>query len=134
VDIFKTKEQVIRGTKYSEVYPRALIIYKNIVSRTKRRPYIRSKYFKKEKIFLDYFWDHLREKNWHDRVRRLKFYSCAIDLIEHSNIRPDTHRNPMRKSEMLYRFTGQTQNGDSFFVQIKENKRKQKYFMSVFPV
>ena len=131
--MFKTKERPINGTKYSEIHPRALSLYKNIASRTKRRPYIRSEYFRKEKVFLDYFWNHIREKNMRDRVRRLKFYSCAIDLIEHSRIEPNSQSNPMKKSEVLHRFTGQTHTREIFYVQIKENKHKQKHFMSVFP-
>ena len=133
MNIFKTKKQLIHGTKYSEIYPRALSLYKNIASKTKRRPYIRSEYFKREKIFLDYFWSHIREKNMRDRVCRLKLYYCAHDLIEHSRVKPNSQPNPMKKSEILYRFTGQTYAGESFYVQIKENKRKQKHFMSVFP-
>ncbi len=69
----------------------------------------------------------------HDRVRRLKYYLCALDLIENTMLKPYSQTNPMRKSEILHRFIGQIHTGELFYVQIKENKHKQKYFMSVFP-
>lgn len=130
---FSTNIRPLSGTDYSEIYPKAWNIYKNIASKTKRRPYIRSAYFKKDKIFLDYFWDHIWQKNTRDRVRRLKYYSCALDLLMNSRIAPSSHRNEMRRSESLYRFVGTCENGDRFFVQIKENKRGEKHFMSVLP-
>jgi hypothetical protein len=133
LDIYTTKFSILRGTKYSDIYPRAISIYKQICGRTKRKPYIRSKYFKKEKVFLDYFWAHIREKNMRDRVRRLRFYNCALDLIENSILTPVIQKNPMKYSESLYRFIGQTISKERFFVHIKEDRRKQKHFISVFP-
>jgi len=40
----------------------------------------------------------------------------------------------MKNSEILFRFKGQTRGGINFFVQIKENKKGQKHFLSVFPL
>ncbi len=51
MDIYKTKERIISGTSYSEIYKEANLIYKFIESKSKRRPYVRSKYFKNEKAF-----------------------------------------------------------------------------------
>ncbi len=43
---------------------------------------MRSAYFNKEKIFLDLFWTHLfMKQNQRDRLRRIKFFAVAIDLI-----------------------------------------------------
>lgn len=122
------------GTNYGEIYPVAIAIFKEIKSKTKRKPYIRSIYFNKEKVFLDYFWQHLREKNLRDRTRRLKYYQCALDLIKNSKSEPTSKQNPNKLKEILHRFAGLTKNKELFFVQIKEDKKtSQKHFLSVFP-
>ena len=133
MDTYETKEKIISGTSYAEIYKEANLIYKHIESKSKRKPYIRSKYFNNEKVFLDYFWEHIRSKSFRDRTRRLKYYLCALDLIKYSQIKPTIAINPMKKSETLYRFTGMTKLKNIYYVQIKANKRNQKFFMSVFP-
>ena len=130
-----TKVSKITGTNYAEVKKNAGIVFKEIKSKTKRRPYIRSAYFNKEKIFFDYFWNHLLGKSFKERVRRLKFFPCAIDLIKNSKIAPTSEENVDNRKEILHRFLGQTRNKEIFFVQIKENKKTgKKYFMSRFPL
>jgi len=109
--------------------------YKRIKSKTKRTPYIRSRYFKKEKIFLNIFWSHLFKKSERDRVRRLKFYDCALELLGNSVHNPITRENYKKKDELLHRFYGVTKSGEKFVVQIKENKRtKRKDLISIFPI
>lgn len=131
---YQSKFKKLSGTDYGEIYSRALAIFKQIKSRTKRKPYIRSVYFNKEKIFLDYFWQHLQQKNWRDRDRRLKYYPCAIDLIRNSRLEPTSKQNPNKPKEILHRFAGLTKDKEVFYVQIKEDKKTdKKYFMSVFP-
>lgn len=133
-NIYKSKVKSLAGTSYSEVITKARKIYKDIASKTKRRPYIRSKYFNKEKIFLEYFWSHLMTKNRNDRFRRLRLYASAIDLIENSKIKSITVKNPNKSGEILHRFEGINQNTEQFIVQIKEDvKTEQKHFISVFP-
>lgn len=132
--IYQTKTKKIPGTSYGEVYLPAFIVFKQIKSRTKRRPYVRSAYFKNQKIFLDYFWEHLHQKNWRDRVRRLKYYPCAIDLIKNSQTEPTSKQNPNKPAEILHRFAGLTKDKEIFFVQIKEDKKTdQRHLLSVFP-
>ncbi len=132
--IYKSKIKRLAGTDYYEVYSKAKFLYKTILSKTKRRPYVRSAYFNKEKVFLDYFWSHIGMKNQGDRFRRLKQYACAIDLIRHSKIKPTSKLNSDKPSEILHRFSGINGSRDNFFVQITENiKNKEKSFMSVFP-
>jgi hypothetical protein len=75
----------------------------------------------------------LRQKNIRDRSRRLKYYSCALDLLKNSRITPSSHPNQMKKSEILYRFMGITENNSSFYVQVKKDKHGNKHFMSVLP-
>lgn len=132
--VYQTKVKKLTGTDQHEVYVKVRAIYKKLLGRTKRKPYVRSPYFNKQKVFLDYFWEHLYQKNPWDRFRRLQYYACAIDLIKNSKIDPNSVQNPNRPTQVLHRFEGKTKEGDSFFVQITEDKRtNQKYFISVFP-
>lgn len=134
--IYITKISPIPGTNYSEVYKHAFGFYNKIKKKTKRRPYVRSAYFKKDKIFLPLFWNHLHEKlNHRDKTRRVKYFLCAIELIENSTLDPESKRNVDRQSEILHRFAGKTKDEKLFFVQIKEEKRSgEKWLVSVFPV
>ena len=134
-DFYKSKAAKITGTSFHEVYRKAFLLYKELKSKTKRRPYIRSAYFKKEKVFLELFWIHLKEKNnLQDKTRRLKFFACATDLIRNSKVKPTIKKNPNRLSENLYRFNGLSKDNEVFYVQIKEgSKSKQKWLISVFP-
>lgn len=134
MQIYQTKTKKFSGSNFKEVKKDAVASFQIIKSRTKRTPYIRSKYFKGEKVFLNIFWRHLYDKREKDRTRRLKFFACAMDLIKNSACSPTTKDNPNKKDEILYRFTGVTKNQDYFRVQIKENKRsKRKDFISIIP-
>lgn len=131
---YQTRTNKLTGTDYHEVYKKAESIYRPIKNRTKRRPYVKSKYFTKDKIFLGPFWQHLHLKNWRDRTRRLKFFPCAVELIRHTTFEPISKENPNNSSEILHRFGGITPDSELFFVQIKEDKRTgHKYLISVFP-
>jgi len=131
---YQTKTKKLPGTNYSEVRKHALLILNQIKKRTKRRSYIRSAYFNKQKIFFDYFWVHLLQKNPEERTRRIKYFPCAVDLIKNSKITPISMENINNKNETLHRFVGKTKDKKIFFVQIKENKKNdKKYFMSCFP-
>lgn len=135
MNFYQSKLNTIGGTDYGKIHDVALREYKKIAKKTKRRPYVRSTYFKKAKVFLGPFWDHLWQKNWQDRTRRLKFYLCAIDLIKNTKFDPETKDNPNNVKEIVHRFTGKSKDGEKFYVQIKESKRdNQKTFMSVFPL
>lgn len=131
---YQTKIKKLPETNYSEVKKHALFILNQIKKKTKRRPYIRSAYFNKQKIFFDYFWIHLSQKNLRERIRRLRYFSCALDLVRNSRISPVSIENADNRNEMLHRFVGETKDKEVFFVQIKENKRgDKKYLMSCFP-
>lgn len=132
--IFRSKFNKLPGSNYKEVYKNARQVYSPIEKKTKRQPYLRSAYFKKQKVFFTYFWKHISDKQFRDRVRRLKYLACALELIENSKIPPTIKPNPNRKSELLYRFYGKTKDGDAFYVQIKEEiKKKRLNFISIFP-
>lgn len=133
--IYKTKTEPFSGTRYAEVGYKAFGLYNKIKRKSKRRPYVRSAYFKKEKIFLELFWRHLQDKHsLNDKTRRLKYFSCALNLIKNSRLDPTIRENPDKSSEMLYRFAGMAPDKKIFYVQIKEEKRGgKKWLMSVFP-
>lgn len=133
---YRVKTKKIAGTQYAEVFKKAMKQYSQIEKRTKRRTYLRSIYFKKEKIFLGLFWHHLHDKHHHkDKIRRLKYFPCAMELIQYSSFAPVSKQNVDKSSEILHRFTGITAENEIFFVQIKENKNnKQKFLISVFPL
>lgn len=131
---YKTKSDVLKGTDYKEISKKAFLFYNQIRRKTKRRPYIRSAYFKKDKIFLGLFWNHLQLKNIWDRVRRMKYIACGIELARESTLEPISKENPNKPGEILHRFAGKAKNGDLFFVQIKEIKRSgEKWLVSIFP-
>jgi len=134
--VFRTKTNKLAGTNFREVHRNAIAIYEQIVKKTKRRVYIRSVYFKRSKVFLGLFLQHLFDnKNWRDRMRRMKYFPCALELIRDSHIEPISKENPNKRTEILHRFAGVTRGNDLFFVQIKENKNNgQKYLISIFPV
>lgn len=132
MNIYHTKAGKLPGTNYKEVYIQAMDVYKKISKKTKRKPYIRSKYFNGEKVFFDLFWSHLRQKNLKDRTRRLKFFPCAIELIEKSTVSPDVSGNKP-KAERLYRFFGISKEKEAFVVQIKKDKKNGKFLMSIYP-
>ena len=127
------KSKLIPGSNYKTVSKIARKIFNQVKSKTKRRPYLRSTYFGDEKIFLDNFWPHLKQKNPANRALRLKFLQGAIEMIQHSKKSPFSLKQNSAKKENLYRFLGRIEN-HYFIVQIKEDlKRSQKFFMSVFP-
>ncbi len=132
---YQTKIKKLPGTKYIEIRKQAIILFNQIKRRTKRKTYIRSAYFNKQKVFFDYFWPHLMQKSLKERTRRLKYFSCAVDLARNSKMIPTSKENVDNKNEILHRFIGQTKEKEIFFVQIKENKKTgRKYFLSCFPL
>lgn len=134
MQVYKARTDKLPGTSYSEVRQHAMAIFNQIEKRTKRRPYIRSAYFRKQKIFFDFFWEHLAQKNPRERFIRLKYFNAAIDVLKHSRNHPATQENPHVQGELLHRFAGATKENELFYVQVKEDKRSgHKYFMSCFP-
>jgi|SRR3989338_3039856 len=132
--VFQSKFNKLPGTDYREVYEKAWDLYKNIKRKSKRKPYIRSAYFGNNKVFLDYFWQHLHQKHQSDRLRRLKFYACALELLQKTRTLPTIKSHVNKPHNLLYRFLGKTSEGDLFAVQILQDlKKEKKHFLSVFP-
>lgn len=130
---YQTKSKRIPGTSYGDTLRNAFVFYDEIKKKTKRRPYIRSAYFKKEKVFLEYFREHLFQKPAKERMKRLKYFKASIELIQNSKNEPAIRNNPNKNKEILYKFAGLTAEKEIFFVQIKEDRKGNKYFMSCFP-
>ncbi|MBU0731510.1 hypothetical protein KKC88_01350 [Patescibacteria group bacterium] len=134
MQIYQTNKYKLSGSNYREVRKQAIFCFNDVRRGTKRKPYLRSAYFKKQKIFFDFFWDHLLQKNPKERFIRLKYLSAAIDLVKNSRNHPISKQNPNIPKEILHRFKGYTKEKEIFYVQIKENKQNgKKYFISCFP-
>lgn len=135
MQVYKTRIKKYSGSDFREVHLKAFGLYSQIKHKSKRRAYLRSAYFNKDKIFIDLFWHHLFEKeNWRDRIRRMKYFGCAVELIRYSRFEPKSKENPNKSAEILHRFYGITSENKLFYVQIKEDKKKsQKFLISVFP-
>lgn len=134
--IYQTRASSIKGRDFKAVHDMAFDFYEKIRKKSKRKPYIRSAYFQKEKIFLHFYWEHVFQKtNWRDRLRRVKYFIAAIELLRNSKRDPDRKHDPNNPKEILYRFAGKTSNNEMFFIQIKEftKKKNQKYLISIFP-
>jgi len=130
---YQSKKRKTPGTNYSEVKKNVRLIFREIESKTKRKPYIKSTYFNKEKVFFDYFWKHLNQKGPKERFKRLKYFSPALDVVKNTRNKPVSKDNPNKKDKLLHRFAGLTANKELFYVQIKEEKKTgKKYFMSCF--
>jgi hypothetical protein len=129
---YQSKCTCISGDNYADKERKARQVYNEIAAKTKRMPYVRSAYFKREKVFLKLFWNHLAQKRLADRSRRIIYYRPAIDLIRNSRVAPEITNLDMSR-EVYYRFYGRTADGKEFIVQIKQNKSGGKYHMSVFP-
>lgn len=133
MNIFESKYYKLPGSNYKEVIKKARKEFQTIERHTKRKPYVRSAYFNKQKVFFDYFWRHLFQKREPERTRRLKYFSAGIDLIKNSKNHPDSMQNPNKQSEILHRFAGRTKEKELFYLQIKEHKRTKKLqLMSMF--
>ena len=135
IDFYQTKINKDYFTNYTMAIKTPRKIFLTIKKKTKRKPYIRATYFRKQKVFLDYFWQHLFDKNPKERTSRLQYFRVALELIKSTRKNPVTEPNRNKSMETLYRFLGRTKDGYVFAVQIKEDKRSgNKHFMSCFPI
>lgn len=132
---YRSKYGLLPGSTYDEVVAAARKEF-NIVRRlTKRQPYVKSRYFKGDKVFITIFWDHLMQKHPKERRKRLKLYKVALDLIRNTTLHPERSiADKTQPGNTIYsRFYGVTKTGDYFCVQIKVNVQTgRKDFMSVF--
>jgi hypothetical protein len=131
---YKTKATTLKGTSYEELVKVSRKKYGEVKSQSRRSPYVKSKYFNGSKVFLNLFWDHIVQKRRGERVKRLVFYGCALELIKETRIPPEVAVKEKLVKVLYYRFNGISRDGLEFIVQVKENKSTgRKDFMSVFP-
>ncbi len=136
--VFKSKASSISGSSYNEVIGRVRKEEDKIRRLTMRRPYVRSSYFvegkNKSKVFIENFLPHIMQKGRKTRVKRLKLYNGAIDLLRNSRHEPEVILKSDLPAHILYKFHGVTKDGVQFCVQVKQHKRTgRKDFMSVYP-
>lgn len=126
---YQSKYDRIRGSSDKEIFYEARRVF-NFYQRKRRLPYVRSKYFDKQKVFLSMFWKHLNDKSPPDRRRRIVYLRAAIDVMINSRIEPESF---IVNSIVYYRFYGETKGGEKFVSQIMKDKKANRYFMSCFP-
>ena len=130
---WKVKALPLRVRTYDQARKEVLEIFKELKGKSKRKLSIKSRYFNKDKVFLDFFWDHLLQKPLAQRKDRLRFMPCALELIHLNTLKPSVKTNPHKPEEQLYRFYGKTPQGSRFVVQLKKTAQGSLQFMSAFP-
>lgn len=128
---YRSKYRQIPGTSHAEVTKNARKEYAKVQRLTKRQPYVRSKYFSGDKIFIGIFWNHLVQKRKGEQIVRAKLLVAAFDLLRNTASQPESI---FEKGDALHRFYGITADGVEFALQVKHDlKTGRKDFMSVFP-
>ncbi|MDR2523981.1 MAG: hypothetical protein LBC95_00355 [Candidatus Nomurabacteria bacterium] len=120
----------LTGVNENELWHKARLVYGATVKSKRRLPYVRSKYFKNEKVFLDLFWSHTNSKKPRVRRERLAFYQCGLDLIHNTTHKP---KEIYVKGNLCYKFLGLSRDNEEFCVQIKREKNGGKWLLSIFP-
>lgn len=108
---WKVKALQFSSRTYEDARKEALSHFSKLKAKSKRKLYVKSDYFGKQKIFFDYFWDLVFQKPIGSRKQRLKLLPCAVELVQKSSFLPESTTNPNKKQEIFYRFEGVTQNG-----------------------
>lgn len=130
--VYQSKFNRIPGTDYAEATKNARREYSKVQKSTKRQPYVRSRYFSKDKIFINIFWNHLAQKRKGEQIVRAKLLLVALDLLRNTTFDPESI---FEKGSALHRFYGVTADKVDFAVQVKHDlKTGRKDFMSVFPL
>lgn len=133
MQVYKSKYGLLTGTTYEEVVHNARKEFNAVRRLTKRQPYVKSKYFRGDKVFITVFWDHIVQKNLKERTKRLKFYKAGLDLIRNTTQAPEIMIDKAHPGMVFNRFYGVTKTGEHFCVQIKQDARtNRRDFMSVF--
>ena len=129
---YVSKYVCLAGTDYAEVMRTARREYAKVQKLTKRQPYVRARYFQKDKVFVHLFWNHIVQKRRGEQIVRAKLLLAAFDLLRNNTTDPTSLVDGGR---VLHRFYGQTRDGVQFAVQVKHDlKTGRKDFMSVFPL
>jgi hypothetical protein len=130
IQFYQSKYDRLRASNDREAFYEARLTFRKYDNK-RRQPYIRSKYFDGQKVFLNMFYIHLGQKSPREQRKRIVFVTCAIDLLQHTKIIPEYF---VVKTIEYYRFYGQTKSGVKFAVQVMKDKKRNRYFMSCFPI
>lgn len=131
--MYQSKAGLLPGSSRDEVLKLARKEQKKIENLTMRQPYVRSKYFTNDKIFIAAFMNHTMQKGPKTQTERLKLYLAAVDLLRNTRHEPETILKADLPKVILYRFYGVAKDGIKFCVQVKQDKRTgRKDFMSAF--
>jgi hypothetical protein len=114
--------------------PQARKAFRALQKQTKRRPHIRSAYFKKDKLFFDFFWQHMQSKSVPDRARRLKYVPCALEILRQSRHDPITYVDKYQPGIIKHEFIGKATDGIIFSVIIQQDRKTgKKQLLSIYP-
>ena len=131
---YQCKTHVLAGRKYTEVMPQARKIFRSLQQKTKRRPYVRSTYFRKDKVFFDQFWTHMNAKSIPDRTRRLRYLPCTLELLRETRNNPLTFIDSNQPETMKHQFLGKSPDCKKFVVVISEHRSSgRKQLLSMYP-
>ena len=120
MNVYTSKYPRLPGSSYDEALNHARQEYNVIAHSTKRQPYVKSKYFNGNKVFLKVFWDHVMQKRLKERTRRLRFYRAALDVLRHSQITPETTFNADDRNILLHRFYGVTKDASTSVYRLRK--------------
>ena len=135
IKIYHCKTAPLSGHRFADIIPQSRRIFRTLQKQTKRRPYVRSSYFHKDKIFFDFFWEHMKNKSIIDRTRRLKYLPCALELLRNSRHDPITFIDVGQPNIIKHEFAGMTKNGPRFTVIVQENRKTdKKQLLSLYPL
>ena len=130
---FQSRFEKLRGSNDKEVFYEARRVFRRYDNK-RRLPYVRSKYFGGQKVFLNMFYTHLGQKSPKEQRKRIAFVACAIDLLKNTRIAPLFSDGFDGRKGEYYRFQGMTKSGEKFAVQVTKDKKNNRYFMSCFPI
>lgn len=133
MNVYVVKSTPLQGSTYSRTIKYARDYYSLLKAKSKRKPYVRSKYFRNQKVFLGLFWGHLFNKRRATRHSRVRLLPCAVEFIINNKFPPISIKSTQNKKEYWYRFQGRTKNNIYFAIQIK-SKLNHLYLMSVFEI
>lgn len=136
MNIYQSKYNQLPGTSHQEAIKSARYCHQKVQNTNPRRKtFVRSKYFKGDKVFLAQFWPHLMQKRRGDQIRRAKLYLCALDLLRNTSHSSSMVVEKGHLESVLIRFEGRTKDGILYIVQVKYNIRSErKDLISVYPV
>lgn len=134
-NFYQCKAKCLTGHRYTDIMPLARVLFRELKRKTKRRPYVRSAYFEKDKIFFDFFWHHLNTMLPSERAKRLRFFPCALELLQKSRNNPITFIDVQRPDVIKHMFQGKTADGYCFAVVIQqERKTGKKQLLTLYPL